>query len=143
MVDYSEIWHTSPSITFLFARLRALIDSSNDPLGALSYCFSDPYPLIRNFIVGDSSLVLVLGDLHPLLSKSLTWSKSVRGDLRREHMGSEVRSSDVERGLSSSVGTARAGVDVATSVPSSYLRPLTLLLLSYLVLSMLSKRSVL
>ena len=34
-------------------------------------------------------------------------------------MGSEVRSGDVERGSSSSVGTAGAGVDTATSMPSS------------------------
>ena len=115
MVDFSEIRHNSPSIAFLFAYLGALTDS----LGALSCCSSDPYPLIRNFVVGDSSLVLVLGDLHPLMYKSLAWFKYVHGDLRRECMGSEVRSVDVERGLSSGVGTTGAGVDTVTSVPSS------------------------
>ena len=45
--------------------------------------------------------MLVLGDLHPLMYKSLAWFKSVHGDLRKECMGSEVRSSDVERALSS------------------------------------------
>ena len=119
MVDYSKIRHTSPSIAVLFARLGALIDSSSDPLSALLYCSSDPYPLIRNFIVGDSSLLLVLGDIRPLLYKSLTWFKSMHGDLWRERMGFEVRSGDVERGSSSSVGTARAGTDIATSIPSS------------------------
>ena len=34
-------------------------------------------------------------------------------------MGSEVRSSDLERGSSFSVGTARAGTDIITFVPSS------------------------
>ena len=33
-------------------------------------------------------------------------------------MGSEVRSSDLERGSSSSVGRAGVGTDIATSVPS-------------------------
>ena len=61
----------------------------------------------------------MLGDLYPLLYQSLTWFKSVCGVLRREIIGSEVRSSDLERGSSSSVGTARAGTDIATSMPSS------------------------
>ena len=119
MVDYSEIRHTSPSITFLFTRLAALIDSSSDPLCALLYCFSDPYPYIGNFFVGDSGLGLVLGDLHPLLCKSLAWFKSLHRDLRKEIMGSEVRSSDLESGSSFGVGMVGAEIDIATSVPSS------------------------
>ena len=119
MVDYFEIRHTSPSIAFLFARLGALIDSFSDLSGALSYCSCNPYPLIRNFVVGDSSLVLVLADLHPLLYKSLTWFKFVCRDLRRERIGSKVRSSDVKRGSSCGVGTTRVGVDTTTSMPSS------------------------
>ena len=119
MVDYSEIRHSSPSIAFLFARLGALIDSSSDPLGALSYCSNNQYPQIGDFVISDSGLGLVLGDLYPLLYQSLTWFKSVCGVLRREIIGSEVRSSDLERGSSSGVGTARAGTDIATSMPSS------------------------
>ena len=65
-----------------------------------------------------SGLGLVLGDLYPLLHKSLAWFKSVREDLRRENMGSEVRSGDLERGSSSNVGTVGAGVDIAASMPS-------------------------
>ena len=42
MVDYSKIRYTSPSITFFFARLGALVDSCSDSLGAISS--SDPYP---------------------------------------------------------------------------------------------------
>ena len=34
-------------------------------------------------------------------------------------MGSKVRSSDLERGLSFGVGTAGIGTDITTSVPSS------------------------
>ena len=60
----------------------------------------------------------MLGDLYPLLYESLAWFKSVREVLRRESMGFEVRSSDLERGSSSSVGTAGVGTDIATSVPS-------------------------
>ena len=62
---------------------------------------------------------MVLGDLYPLLYESLAWFKSVREVLRRESMGFEVRSSDLERGSSFSVGTARAGTDTITFVPSS------------------------
>jgi len=80
MVDYAEFRHTSPSITFLFARLEGLLDSSGDR-----------YPQIGDFIVGGSGLDLALGNLYPLLQQSLSWFKSVCGVLRREKMGSEVR----------------------------------------------------
>ena len=119
MMDYSEIRHSSPSIAFLFARLGALIDSSSDPLGALSYCSNNQYPQIGDFVISDSGLGLVLGDLYPLLYQSLTWFKSMCGVLRRENMGFEMRSSDLERGLSFGVGTAGIGTDITTSVPSS------------------------
>ena len=119
MVDYSEIRHTSPSIAFFFARLGALIDSSSDQLGALSDCSSDQHLQIEDFVLGGSSLGLVLGNLYPLLCQSSAWFKFVRGVLRRESMGSQVRLSDLETGLSSSVGTVGAETDTATSVPSS------------------------
>ena len=116
MVYSSEIRRTSPSIAFFFARLRALVDSHSDTLGAFSS--SDPYPQIGDFVVVGSGLGLVLGDLYPLLHKSLAWFKSIRGDLRRENMGSKVRSGNLERGSSFNVGTVGAGVDMATSAPS-------------------------
>ena len=56
MVDYSEIRHTSPSIAFFFTRSGALLDSS-----------SDPRLQIGDFVLGDSILDLVLGNLFPLL----------------------------------------------------------------------------
>ena len=119
MVDHSEIRHTSPSIAFLFARLRVLLDSSSDPLGVLSHRSSDQYPQIGDFVVGNSGLDLVLGDLYPLLHQSLSWFKSVRGVFRRENIGSEVRLSDPERGSSSNVGTDGDGTNTATSMPIS------------------------
>ena len=60
----------------------------------------------------------MLSDLRPLLCKSLAWFKSVRGDLRREIMGSEVRSSDLESGSSFGVGMVGAEIDTATNTLS-------------------------
>ena len=79
MVGYIELRNISPSIAFLFARLGGLLNSSGDR-----------YPQIGNFIIGDSGLNLVLGDLYPLLHQSLSWFKLVREVLRREDMGSEL-----------------------------------------------------
>ena len=110
MVDYSEIRHTSPSIAFFFTRSGALLDSS-----------SDPRLQIGDFVLGDSILDLVLGNLFPLLCQSLAWFKSVCRVLRRESMGSEVRSSDLETGLSSSASPVGVETDTATSIPSSVL----------------------
>ena len=77
------------------------------------------YPLIEGFVLSGSGLGLVLGDLYPLLYKSQVWFKSVREVLRREVMGSEVGSGDLERGASSNVGGEGTGADTATSAPSS------------------------
>ena len=117
MVGYSKVKRTSPSVAFLFARLRALLESSTDPLGALSP--NGSYPPIEGFVLSGNGLGLVLGDLYPLLHKSQVWFKSVREFLRREIMGSEVGSGDLERGASSNVGGEGTGVDTATSTPSS------------------------
>ena len=110
MVDYSDIRRTSPSIAFFFARLGAFIGS-----------FSGHCPRVKDFILGDSSLGLVLGDLYPLLCKSLDWFRSIREALRRENMDSEDRSSDLETGLSSTDGTNGVETDIAAYVPSSSL----------------------
>lgn len=87
MVYYSEIRHTSPFVTFFFASLGGLIDSSSYQLGALLDCSSDPHLQIEDFVLGDSSLGLVLGNLYLLLCQSLAWFTFVRGVLRRESMG--------------------------------------------------------
>ena len=89
MVDSYKIKRTTPSVAFFFAHLRALVDSCSDTLGAFSS--SDQYPQIGDFVVVGSGLGLVLGDLYPLLHKSLACFKSIREDLRRENMGSKVR----------------------------------------------------
>ena len=135
MVDHFEIRCTSPSIAFPFAHLGGLLDSSSDPLGVLSHCSSDQYPQIGDFVVGDSGLDLALGNLNPLLHQSLSWFKFVRRVFRRENIGSEVRSSDPKRGLSSNVGADGAGTNTATFVPtfvpSSSLPPASTTLCSF------------
>ena len=75
MVGYSEVQHTSPSVSFLFTRLKALIESSTKPLGVFSPVGS--YLPIEGFVLSGSGLGLVLGDLYPLLYKSQVWFKSV------------------------------------------------------------------
>ena len=108
MFDYFDIRRTSPSISFFFARLGAF-------LGSLSgHC-----PQVGGFVLGDSNLELALVSLYPLLRQSLDWFGIVRDVLRRERMGSEIRSSDLETGLSSNAGTAETDIDTATSIPTS------------------------
>lgn len=117
MVGYSELQRTSPSVAFLFARLGALLESSVKSLGV-----PPPvgiYPPIGDFVFGSGGLGLVLGDLYPLLYKSQVWFKSVREVLRREVMGSDVGSGDLERGASSNLRGEGTGADTATSAPSS------------------------
>ena len=94
-----------------------MIESSAKPLGVLSPVST--YPPIEGFVFSSGGLGLVLGDLYPLLYKSQVWFKSVREVLKREVMGSEVGSGDLERGASSNVGGEGTGADTATSVPSS------------------------
>ena len=108
MVDYSNIRCTSPSVAFFFARLGASLGSS-----------SDHYSRVRGFVLGDGNLGLVLADLYPLLRRSLDWFGIVRKVLRRERMGSRVRSSDLEIGLSSSAGTVGVKTNTAASIPVS------------------------
>ena len=110
MVDYSDIRITSPSVAFFFARLGVFIGFSS------GHC-----PQIGDFTLGDSGLSLVLGDQYPLLCQSLGWFESVRGVLRKENMSSEVRFSDLEANLSSSVGMGGVETDTAVFVPSSSL----------------------
>ena len=117
MVGYSEIQRTSPSVAFLLAQLGALIESSVKPVGVLSPVGT--YLPIEGFVFSSGGLGLVLGDLYPLLYKSQVWFKSVREVLRREVMGSNVGSGDLERGASSNLGGEGTGADTATSTPSS------------------------
>ena len=116
LLDSSEIRRASPSIAFLFARLGALVDPRSDTLGVVPS--SNLYPYIGDFVVAGSGLGSVLGELYPLLRSSLVWFKSIREALRRENMGFEMGSDNLERDSSSDVGTVGAGVDTATSAPS-------------------------
>ena len=95
-----------------------MIESSAKPLGVLSPVGT--YPLIEGFVLSSGGLGLALGDLYPLLYKSQVWFKSVREVLRREVMGSEVGSGDLERGASSNIGEEGTGVDMVTSTPLSF-----------------------
>ena len=101
MVDYTELRHISPSIAFLFTRLRGLLDS-----------FGDQYPQIGGFVIRDSGLDLALGDLYPFLQQSLSWFKSIHGVFRRENIGS----GNQERGSFFGVVADGAVTDTATSV---------------------------
>lgn len=56
MVDYSEVRHLFPSVSFFFARLRAFLESSGGH-----------YPQVDLFASRDSALRSVLTDLYPLL----------------------------------------------------------------------------
>ena len=60
----------------------------------------------------------MLGSIYPLLYQSLAWFRSMRGVLRRETIGSKIRSSDLEIGLSFSVGPVGAGTDTTAFIPS-------------------------
>ena len=82
MVSSSEVRTECPSISFLFARLG----------GSLGV-----FPHLENFISEGNSLGVVVADLLPLLRQSIDWFR----DLVREVM-SEIRSSELETGLSSS-----------------------------------------
>ena len=82
MVRNSEVRTACPLISFLFARLG----------GSLGV-----FPHLENFIFEGNSLGVVVADLLPLLRQSIDWFR----DLVREVM-LEVRSSELETGLSSS-----------------------------------------
>ena len=85
MVSGSEVRATYPSVSFFFARLGAALRVSGDFL-----------PFVGDFIFAGCGLSLVIGELSPILGKSLAWFE---GETRRMV---EVRSSELETELSSS-----------------------------------------
>ena len=95
MVSSFEVKTKCPSISFLFARLG----------GSLGV-----FPHLENFISKGNSLGIVVADLLPLLRQSIDWFR----DLVREVM-SEVRSSELETGLSSSGEPAEGDTAVSAS----------------------------
>ena len=96
MVNSSEVRVACPSVSFFFARLGA-------SLGA-SYAF---LPLVGNFVFEGSSLGVVLGDLFPLLCRSIDWFE---GLVSERVAIFEVKSSELEIGLSSSDDPVEMGM---------------------------------
>ena len=84
-----------PSVSFFFARLGAALDVSGDF-----------FPLVRDLIFAGCGYI---GKLSPILGQSLAWFD---GETRRM---AEVRSSELETGLSSS-GSPEVG-DIVVSAP--------------------------
>lgn len=99
MCNHSEVRRLCLSVSFLFAHLGAL-------LGSVGGC-----PEVGYFVFRDSALGVVLADLSLLLLQSLDWFRSIQG------MSMEVRSSELDTGLSSSDKVVE--VDTAISVPLS------------------------
>ena len=85
-------------LSFFFARLGAALGVSDDFL-----------PLVGDFVFTGCGLSLVIGELSSILGQSLAWFE---GETRRM---AEVRSSELETGLSSS-GDPEGG-DIAVSAP--------------------------
>ena len=98
MVSNSEVMVACPSVSFFFARLGVALGVSGDFL-----------PLVRDFIFMGCGLSVVLGELSPILGQSIAWFE---GEMRRM---SEVRSSELETGLSSSGGPEEG--DTTVSIP--------------------------
>ena len=98
MVSGSEVRVVCPSVPFFFACLGAAFGVSGDF-----------FPLVRDFIFAGCGLSLVIGELSPILGQSIAWFD---GETRRM---SEVRSSELENGLSFSGGPE--GGDIAVSIP--------------------------
>ena len=101
MVDYSEIRHLYPSVSFFFARLGAFLESSGG-------C----RPQVGLFASRDSALRVILTDLCPLLHLSLNWFQSLQEMSVEERVGSTVRSSKLEAGLSSNNNPVEVKVDI-------------------------------
>ena len=98
MVSGFEVRAACPSVSFFFTRLGAALGVSGDFL-----------PLVGDFIFVGCGLSLVIGELSPILGQSLAWFE---GETRRM---AEVRSSELETGLSSS-GDPEGG-DIAIYAP--------------------------
>ena len=98
MVSSFEVKVACPSVSLFFARL-----------GPTLGIFGDFFPLVGDYIFEGCGLSAVLGELSPILGQSLAW---LEGETKRM---SEVRSSELEIGLSSSEGPVEG--DTAVSVP--------------------------
>jgi len=103
VVNSSKVRVVCPYVSFFFARLRA-------SLGA-SHAF---FPLVENYVSEGSSLGVVLGDLFPLLCQSIDWFEGLVSEQREM---SEVRSNELETGLSFNDNPMEVEANIAVSVP--------------------------
>ena len=103
MVNSSEVRVACPSVSFFFAHLGASLGTSRASL-----------PLVGNFVFEGNGLGVVLGELFPVLCQSINRFEGLVSE--RERM-SEIRSSELETGLSSSDDPVEKGNDTAASVP--------------------------
>ena len=87
MVSGSEVRVVCPSVSFFFAHLGVALGVSGDFL-----------PLVEDYIFAICGLSSVIGELSLILGQSIAWFE---GETRRM---AEVRSSELETGLSSSDG---------------------------------------
>ncbi|KAM4109597.1 hypothetical protein ACJW30_03G131800 [Castanea mollissima] len=101
MVNSAEVRVTCPSVSFFFACLGASLGASCAFL-----------PLVGNFAFKGSGLGVVLGELSPMLCQSINWFESL---VSKRRVMSEVRSSELETGLSSSNDPVEG--DTTVSVP--------------------------
>ena len=96
-----EVRALCPSVSFLFARLGASLGISRNF-----------YPLVKDFVGGGNNLSLVLTDLFPLLRQFVDWFEDLVSDRRAM---SEVKSNELETGLSSSDDPVEEDTAVFTS----------------------------
>ena len=84
----------------MFARLGASLDTSSAFL-----------PLIENFVFKGCGLGVVVGELFPVLSQSINWFGGLIEEMKRM---SEVQSSELETGLSSSDSLVEEDTNVSS-----------------------------
>ena len=85
------------------------------PIDFFSFCaprgFLGVFPHLENFVFEGNCLSVVLGDLLPMLHQSLSWFE---GLVKGREVMSEVRSSDLETGLSSNGDPVEGDTTVST-----------------------------
>ena len=99
----------SPSISFFFARLGVFLESSSGQ--------RPPLGLSASWVC---ALKPVLLELYPLIHQSFIWHH-LNNEMVKERV--DVRSSELDRGLSSNDNPIGVEVDTTTSKPSSSSQP--------------------
>ena len=103
MVGSPKVRILCASISFLFARLGASLE--------VSRTFR---LLVEGYVFRDSSLSVVLADLYPLLYQSVDWFEEL---VDKQRVMLEVRSSDLDMGLSSSDDPVEVEEDTMVAGP--------------------------